>query len=281
MSDTFVTNAGSHGPSWLRDLIELRRFTNFITAVIIVNAVTLGLETSPTAMAAAGGVLRFVDAVCLAIFTIEVLAKLYVSRLAFFRSGWNVFDFVIVAIALLPAAGALSVLRALRILRVLRLLSVVPEMRRVVNSLMLALPGMSSIAGVMVLIFYVSAVLATNLFGATHAEWFGSIGASMYSLFQIMTLESWSMGIVRPVMEIHPWAWLFFVPFILVTTFAVVNLVVAVIVNSMQTLNDAAKEDDRLAEQEIVHAEKEALSQEISALRSDVAELKAILTRAQ
>lgn len=273
MSDTIVTNAGSHGPEWLRDLVESRRFTNFITAVILVNAVTLGLETSPAAMSVLGGLLEVVDAACLAIFTVELLAKLYLWRLSFFRNGWNVFDFVIVAISLIPAAGPLSVLRALRILRVLRLLSVVPEMRRVVNSLLLALPGMGSIAGVMVLIFYVSAVLSTKLFGPSHPALFGSIPASMYTLFQIMTLEGWSDGVVRPVMEVHPWAWMFFIPFILVTTFAVLNLVVAVIVNSMQTLNDAAKEDDR-------NAEKDALSAEIAGLRQDVAELKALLTRA-
>ena len=271
---------GAHGPAWLRELLASPRFTNFIIAVILINAVTLGLETWDAATRNFGAVLALVDAACLAVFTIEVLAKLFVWRLAFFRSGWNIFDFVIVAIALVPASGPLSVLRALRILRVLRLLSVVPEMRRVVNSLLLAMPGMSSIAGVMLLIYYVSAVLATNLFGATHPEWFGSIGASMYTLFQIMTLESWSMGVVRPVMEVQPWAWLFFVPFILVTTFAVVNLVVAVIVNSMQILNDASKADERLAEQEAVRAEKEALSQEIAALRRDVADLKALLTRA-
>jgi voltage-gated sodium channel len=280
MEQDGIESARTHGPAWLREILESRKFTNFIIAVILINAVTLGLETSEAAVSSFGGALRVIDIACLTIFTIEVLGKLYVYRLAFFRSGWNVFDFVIVSIALLPAAGPLSVLRALRILRVLRLLSVVPEMRRVVNSLLMALPGMTSIAGVMVLIFYVSAVLATKLFGATHAEWFGSIGASMYSLFQIMTLESWSMGIVRPVMEVHPWAWIFFVPFILVTTFAVVNLVVAVIVNSMQTLNDADKEEDRKAEREAIHEEKEALSAEIAALRNDVAELKSLLTRA-
>ncbi|MBX9758388.1 MAG: ion transporter [Beijerinckiaceae bacterium] len=272
--------AAPHGPAWLRELLQSRRFTNFIIAVILVNAVTLGLETSAAASASFGGLLELVDGVCLAIFTLEVLAKCYVWRFAFFRSGWNVFDFVIVAISLVPAAGPLSVLRALRILRVLRLLSVVPEMRRVVNSLLMALPGMGSIAGVMVLIFYVSAVLATKLFGATHGALFGSIPASMFTLFQIMTLEGWSDGVVRPVMEVHPWAWLFFIPFILITTFAVVNLVIAVIVNSMQTLNDADKADERLMERQAIEAEKEALAGQIAALRNDVAELKALLTRA-
>lgn len=274
-----IEEPATHGPAWLRGLLQSTRFTNFIIAVILVNAVTLGLETWDAATASFGGVLEFIDAVCLAVFTLEVLAKCYVWRFAFFRSGWNVFDFVIVAISLVPAAGPLSVLRALRILRVLRLLSVVPEMRRVVNSLLMALPGMGSIAGVMVLVFYVSSVLATKLFGASHAALFGSIPASMYTLFQIMTLEGWSDGVVRPVMEVHPWAWLFFIPFILITTFAVLNLVIAVIVNSMQMLNDAEKADDRLLEQQAHRAERDALAEEIAALRQDVAELKLLLTR--
>ncbi len=118
-------------------------------------------------------------------------------------------------------------LRALRILRVLRAISIVPSLRRVVEGLINALPGMGSVFALMSLIFYIAAVMATKLFGAAFDEWFGTIGRSAYSLFQIMTLESWSMGIVRPVMEVYPWAWAFFVPFILVTTFAVVNLVSA------------------------------------------------------
>ena len=269
---------GQHGPEWLRELLVSHSFTNFIVGVILVNAVTLGLETSEQAMASFGAGLAIIDGVCLAIFTIELAAKLYVWRLRFFRSGWNVFDFVIVAISLVPAAGPLSVLRALRILRVLRLLSVVPEMRRVVNSLLMALPGMGSIAGVMVLIFYVSSVLATKLFAGSHPALFGSIPASMYTLFQIMTLEGWSDGVVRPVMEVHPWAWLFFIPFILVTTFAVLNLFIAVIVNSMQMLNDAENADNRATGERELQDERRALMAELAALRKDVADIKTRLS---
>ena len=261
----------------LRRLVESPRFTWFITAVIIFNAVTLGLETWAPAMEAAGGLLVAIDRIVLAIFVFEMLAKLAVYRLGFFRSGWNIFDFTIVGIALIPAAGPLTVLRALRILRVLRLLSVVPQMRSVVTALVGALPGMGSIAAVMSLIFYVGSVLATKLFGATFPDWFGSIGASAYSLFQIMTLESWSMGIVRPVMEVFPWAWAFFVPFILVTSFAVLNLVVAVIVNSMQIVHEAEQKEGREAEREIVHQETEALAGEIRALRRELDEVKSLL----
>ena len=205
-----------------------------IIAVIVFNAIILGLETSGTAMAKAGPLILFLDWLCLAIFTVELLAKLIARGPAFFRSGWNLFDLAVVSISYVPESAGLSVLRALRILRVLRLLSAVPRLRRVVEGLFNALPGMASVFALMALIFYIAAVIATKLFGASFPEWFGTLALSAYSLFQIMTLESWSMGIVRPVMEVYPYAWAFFVPFILVTTFAVVNLVVGLIVNSMQ-----------------------------------------------
>jgi len=174
------------------------------------------------------------DKSCLAIFVAELLAKMFVYRTRFFRDGWNIFDFIIVTVSLIPATQGFSAIRALRILRVLRLISTVPSLRRVVEGLITALPGMASVFVLMSLIFYVGAVIATKLFAGAFPEWFGTLGKSAYSLFQIMTLESWSMGIVRPVMEIYPLAWMFFVPFIMVTTFAVVNLLVGLIVNSMQ-----------------------------------------------
>ncbi len=219
--------------------IESPLFQRAILAVIVINAIVLGLETSKTAMAEAGPLLILLDRIALAIFVVEIALKLFAYRASFFRSGWNVFDFLIVAVSLAPTSEGFAVLRALRILRVLRLVSLIPSLRRVVEGLLSALPGMGSVLGLMSLIFYVAAVMSTKLFGATHPQWFGDIGNSAYSLFQIMTLESWSMGIVRPVMETHPWAWAFFVTFILVTTFAVVNLVVGLVVNAMQDAHGA------------------------------------------
>ncbi len=212
-----------------------------IIGVILFNAVILGLETSDTVMAAVGSLILLLDTLCLAVFVVEILAKLFAHRLAFFRSGWNIFDFFIVGVALVPSGQGLSVLRAMRILRVLRVASVAPSLRRVVEGFITALPGMGSVFLLMGIIFYIGAVMATKLFSDAFPQWFGSLGGSAYSLFQIMTLESWSMGIVRPVMEVYPYAWAFFVPFIMVTTFAVVNLLVGLIVNSMQ---DAHHEED-------------------------------------
>ena len=225
-------------------LIEAAWFRNFIVGVIIFNAIILGMETSASIMAQVGPVIVLLDSVCLAIFVVELAAKLFAQRLAFFRSGWNLFDFVIVGVSLVPGNGGLSVLRALRILRVLRVISVVPSLRRVVEGFVTALPGMGSVFLLMGIVFYIGAVMATKLFGASFPEWFGTLGRSGYTLFQIMTLESWSMGIVRPVMDVYPYAWVFFVPFIMVTTFAVVNLLVGLIVNSMQ---DAHAEEGNAA----------------------------------
>jgi voltage-gated sodium channel len=257
----------------LSSIVESRAFNLLITIVIVINAIVLGLETSPRVMSAAGPVLLAIDAAALWIFTLEIGLKLWLYRSRFLRDGWNIFDFAIVAIAWLPAAGPLAVLRALRILRVLRLMSIVPQMRTVVGALFRALPGMGSILAVLVLVFYVAAVMATKLFGAAFPAWFGSIGASMFSLFQIMTLESWSMGIVRPVMEVHPGAWLFFVPFIVVTTFTVLNLFIALIVNSMQSLQAETNKSLRV-EANIAHDERTLLLERIDSLAEEMRQLR-------
>ena len=225
----------------LKTLLERSIVRNGLIGIILFNAVLLGLETSSSVMSQFGGVIKLLDTVCLCIFIAELLVKFLAYRVAFFKSGWNIFDFVVVVISLAPNAQIFSVLRALRIFRVLRVVSAAPRLRRVVEGFITALPGMASVFLLMAIIFYIGAVIATKLFGATFPEWFGTLGLSAYSLFQIMTLESWSMGIVRPVMAEYPFAWVFFIPFIIVTTFAVVNLIVGLIVNSMQ---DAHQEEE-------------------------------------
>lgn len=257
----------------LREFVESRLFNAFITAVIVVNSITLGLETSPAIVSSVGTLLHVADTAALWIFTAELLLKLRVYRGRFFKDGWNNFDFTIVTIAWIPGAGPLSVLRALRIMRILRLVSVVPSMRKVVGALFNALPGMGSIVTVLILVFYISAVMATNLFGSAFPEFFGNVGESMFSLFQIMTLESWSMGIVRPVMDVYPYAWMFFVPFIIVTSFTVLNLFIGLIVNSMQMLNEETSEEIHQTA-ELAHGEREALSLQIDDLAREVRRLR-------
>ncbi len=271
--------------SWLRMRQAIQRlvgypwFSTFITGVIVINAITLGLETSQTVMASAGPALMIIDRIALAIFVVELILKLIAFGPRFFRSGWNVFDFLVVGIALMPSAGAFSVLRALRILRTLRLLSVVPQMRAVVGALLSAVPGMGAIVAVLLLVFYVAGVMATKLFAASFPDWFGTVGGSMYTLFQIMTLESWSMGIVRPVMEAYPWAWIFFVPFIIVTSFAVLNLFIALIVNSLQAIHDAENREQIEKVEAAAHDERIELFNEVKAMRQEIRDMRAALEK--
>jgi len=263
----------------LRDFIDRPRVQRAVIALILANAAVLGLETSATVMASAGRILLAVDKVILAVFVVEIMMRLYVHRLAFWRDPWSVFDFTVVAIALIPAAGPFAVLRALRVLRVLRLLTMVPAMRRVVGALLAAIPGLGSIALVLMILYYVFAVIATNLFAAAHPEWFGTLGRSLYTLFQIMTLESWSMGIARPVMEHFPYAWAFFVPFILVATFTMLNLFIAIIVNAMQTFSEQQHEETvAVVEHAREHIETD-LHAEVRAMREEIHELKTLLAR--
>jgi len=272
-----VTRPETNARSRLEQLIERPLVQRSILLLIVINAAILGMQTSPSLVASWGELLRVVDVLILGVFVVEIAARIYVHRAAFFRDPWSLFDFTVVAIALVPASGPFSVLRALRVLRVMRMVTMVPSMRRVVGALLSAIPGLGSIAMVLALVFYVSAVIATGLFGAEFPEWFGNLGRSIYTLFQVMTLESWSMGIVRPLMDVFPYAWVFFIPFILIATFTMLNLFIAIIVNAMQTVTDA----DHEATQATIEAAREHieadLHEEVRALRGEIAELKELL----
>ena len=259
--------------------MESPRVTRAITAVIVFNAITLGLETSAGVMERVGPLLLLLDDIVLAIFVVELLTKLFAFGWRYFTNGWNVFDFIIVGIALAPASGDLTVLRALRILRVLRLVAIVPSMRKVVMALMAAIPGVSSVIALLALVYYVFAVMVTKLYGKAFPDWFGTVGDSMYSLFQIMTLESWSMGIVRPVMEQFPGAWMVFVPFILMTSFAVINLFIAVIVNAMTEQSQAESAALKEEMHAVTEAEASALMQRMESLQRQMDEIKRMLEK--
>lgn len=245
-------------------------FERFIIAVIIVNAITLGLETSKTVMARFGDVLHFADRVMMGIFVAEIAARMIVFKGRFWRDPWSIFDFTVVAVTLIPATGNLSVLRALRILRALRLISAIPSVRRVVASLLSAVPAMGSIILLLLLINYIFAVLTTKLYGDAFPEMFGTIGASLYTLFQVMTLEGWSGDVVRPVMAKFPYAWAVFLPYIVVVTFAVLNLFIGIVVDAMQQQSKEVREDVIDASER----EYDVVLAEIRLLRDDIRELK-------
>ncbi len=247
-------------------LVSGGAFQRVIIGLILLNAVTLGLETSDSVMQAIGPVLHGMDAALLMIFTAELALRIYAFRGAFFRDPWGIFDLVVVAIAWMPASGTLSVLRALRVLRVLRLISVIPSLRNVVEAMLAALPGMGSIVLLMGLLFYVCAVMATKIFGGAMEEQFGTLGASLFTLFQLMTLDDWA-NIVKPAMEAQPYALVFFMPFIIISTFVVLNLFIGVIVESIQSLRDVPV-DESQPDMKTLLAEIRGLRAEVAALRS-------------
>ena len=266
-------------PGWRGPLarrIESPRAQAVLIALILVNAAILGLETSEAIMAKWGALLNAADRTILAVFVVEIGLRLAVWRGSFFRDPWSVFDFVVVGVALLPATGPLAVLRALRVLRVLRLVSLVPSMRGVVGALLAALPGMASIIGLMALVLYVSAVMATKLFGAIAPEFFGSLGASLFTLFQVMTVEGWP-DIARGVMVRSPYAWIFFVTYLLIATFMVLNLFIAVVVNAMQSQVTEDLKDEGEAHTQLILDEVRALQRELAALRAEVPVLRELL----
>jgi voltage-gated sodium channel len=253
--------------SWL----EKPAIHRAIITLIIINAIVLGLETSDSVMAEWGSVLLTLDRAILYLFAVELALRLFGMGWRFFRDAWCVFDFVVVAIAFIPASGPFAVLRALRVLRVLRLISAFPSMRRVVEGLISALPGIFSISLLMGILFYVFSVMATKLFGESFPEMFGHMGLSMYTLFQIMTLEGWSGEVVRPIMEVYPYAWIFFIAYILTTTFTVLNLFIAVIVNAMQQSHEASQPTPSATSSE---PEMETLLQEVRSLRKELQQLR-------
>jgi voltage-gated sodium channel len=256
-----------------RALVEHRTFGRTVIVLIVFNAITLGLETSARLEAEYGGVLHVLDRATLAVFVAELLLRVYGYGWAFFRDPWSIFDTLVVGIALVPAAGPLSVLRTLRVLRVLRLISAVPSMRRVVAGLLAAVPGMASVAALLGLVIFVAGVMATKLFGGIAPEYFGGLDTTLFTLFQIMTGEAWP-DIARAVMAAAPLAWIFFVVYILVSSFAVLNLFIAVVVSGMedQVTNDLAAAEERNAEAQA--RSDAAILEEVRALRAEVAELR-------
>ncbi len=257
----------------LERVLDDRRFQWFIIGVILFNAVILGLLTLdlPPALRAT---LEVLDNVCLAIFVVELGMKLLVQRGSFFRDGWNLFDLIVVSIAIIPNSGPLSVLRALRVLRVMRLATAVPSMRRVLNGMFGALPGGASVAGILFILYYVSAIIAVTLFRDAAPENFGSIGETFFTLFQLMTLEGWNT-IAEKVMNQQPMAWMFFITFIVFTNFTTLNLLFGIIVDAMEK----AKEDEvreELAEQG-VDIEERSTDMRVATIENDVRQIREML----
>ena len=234
----------------IKTLVESSWFQNAILIVIAINAVIMGLQTSASVNAVIGPVLVVLDYICLGIFILEILLKLMAYGFRFFTDGWNWFDLIIVVCSVFSGLAFLKVLRVFRIfrifrtfkalkgLRAMRMVSRLDKLRMIIGAIGKSIPGISWTAVLLLLIYYIFALIGTSLFGEAFPEWFGSIGKSLYTLFQVMTLESWSMGISRPVMEVFSWAWLYFVPFVLISSFVVMNVVVGIVVNSISEVQE-------------------------------------------
>jgi len=264
--------------------VESDWFVSFITVLIIINAVILGILTYRQLPDAISVPLDRLDTAITYVFATEILVKLVAYRLNFFRSGWNWFDFIVVGISLVPGGEGLSVLRALRVLRVLRLLHVVPMMKRITEALLKALPGMGAILAVLGLITYVAAVMATNMYGQTETEevreLFGDLPRSAFTLFQVMTMDGWRFEVVQKVInDGHPYAWIFFLTFIFLASFAVLNLFIALIVEALQMEQEAMQDEqmERLEEEaEEAHDERGRMLVMLAQIQAELAELKAL-----
>ncbi|MEQ9299185.1 MAG: ion transporter [Cyclobacteriaceae bacterium] len=251
----------------LREFLEHHKVQRFIISLIVINAITIGFETNHGLMERSGEIFNQFDFAILVIFILEIVLKIYAYGWRFFTNAWNLFDFFIVAIAAMPAAGVFSVFRTLRILRTLRLLKNVPKLRIIIESLIKAVPSIGWIILLLAIIFYIFAVVGTNIYGEVFPQWFGTMGESIFTLFQIMTLESWSSGIARPILEEMPYAWVFFVPFILIATYTTLNIFIAIVVNTMNELHMAEIKEEEEKLKAIEEEKHQYLLSQLAALQ--------------
>ncbi len=273
----------------IKKLVENQIFSNFILIVILINAVVMGLQTSAKLEASIGHIMGMIDLVCLIIFTVEIVLKLMAYGIRFFTDGWNIFDFVIVILSFATGLSFLSAFRAFRVFRVLRTLKAVKGLRAlralrlvswldklkmIIAAIGKSIPGILWSGCLLLLIYYIFSIMGVTLFGGAFPDWFGTIGKSMYTLFQVMTLESWSMGISRPVMEVYHTAWLYFVPFVLISSFIMMNVIVGIVVNA---ISEVAEINEKEEENEKEETKEDKLKAEIKLLKEQMAKVEKLL----
>lgn len=252
-------------------------FKNTIVLIILINSIVLGLITSDVIYAKFGKILEFILSTCVAIFTVEILLRIIAKGWRFFLNGWNIFDFVLVSIALMPETGAAITFRVFRVMRALRMVSSFKKLRHIVSAILVSAPHVFWAAVLLMIIFYIFGIMGQNLFHEEFPQWFGTLGETVYTLFQVTTLESWSMGIARPVMKVFPWAWMYFVPFVMISSYIVLNVVVGVVVNATSDLSDdddVADMKNKMKTKKVTNAE---LLQQITELKNHIERLEAKL----
>lgn len=259
---------------YLAKILDGNKVQSFITGLIFINAITLGLETSSSIRSSVGTYLQIFDNFVIMIFAVEITLKLYANGLKFFKNGWNIFDFTIVLISLIPATGSLSVLRALRVLRILRLLKMAPRLKFIVNSLFKSLPDLVWIFILILIFYYLYSVMGTKLFGESFPDLFGTLTTSMFTLFQLMTLEDWVNGVAKPVMSVFPYAYIYFISFILITSVVVLNLIIAVIVSGLEAIQT---EDRKILMDELekdIESDKREILSELRTLKTKLSDIE-------
>ena len=252
----------------IRRIVESEGFKGAIIALILVNAFVLGILALPEVASGYGVWLHDLDWIIIWLFVAEIGLRIFAHGRAFFRDPWSVFDLAVVSVALMPASGAFSALRAFRILRVLRLISAFQSLRRVVSALLIAVPGITSVGIVLVIILYVAAIIATNLFGSAFPDMFGNLWVSMFTLFKVMTLEGWP-DIADEVLAVYPYAWIFFVVYIMVGTLTLLNLLIAIIVNAMEAEARDERKEMLETDRKLLETDRE-MEADLDALRAQM-----------
>jgi voltage-gated sodium channel len=279
-----------------QQVIANRYFTRSVMFLILLNTALIGLETYPALYDTYKYWFHVIDQGVLWLFTLEIMIKLIAIRFSwrFFKDPWNVFDFVIVMLGhLINGSTFVTLLRIIRILRVFRTITVIPSLKKLTNALLLTLPSLGTIFLFTSLIFYVFAVMGTMLYREVSPEYFGSIELSLLTLFQVVTLEAWASDVMRPVMKLAPYAWVYFVSFVLLGTFVLLNLFVGVIVTNVDQANKEEQADqEKTAQQATVADQREQGSHvssessishqgdvyaELAAVKQELQEIKKLL----
>lgn len=241
-------------------LVESKWFTNFILALILINAILIGAETYPNLYNQYTALFKMADTILLTLFSIEIILKLSVYKLDYFKSGWNLVDFSVVALSLLfMGTNFVSVLRIVRVLRVLRTITAFPSLRRMVQALFLSFPAMGSTFLLLVIIFYIYAIIGTTFFGEISPIFFGSLQDSLLTLFQVFTLEAWASEVFRPIFIEMSWSWMYFASFIIISAFVVANIFFGELLNNAQKISEEIEKETAMLEGEFVDIEKEVL----------------------
>ncbi len=268
----------------LKKIVDGKVFQGIILFVILFNCVLMGIETIKGLSEGTMGILATINNICLWIFVAEIVIKLLAYGLDYFKDPWNWFDMVIVGISMASGLPFMAAFRAMRVLRVLKslkalrgtkLIGSVKHLQVIIGAIVKSVPSILWTGILLILIYYVFSLIGVNLFGDAFPDWFGTIGKAMYTLFQVMTLESWSMGISRPVMEVYSFAWAYFVPFVLLSSFVVMNVVVGIVVNAISEVTA----ENNVEEPETKEVSKEDLLKEMREVKEQMARLEKALEK--